>query len=74
MEPTQAEQELVIGDTASAIGGNDIRQWLNREITPYLLKGMKQLVKEKEVVAGDELKWLGEYLVAENEKKKQAKS
>lgn len=57
------ETTLSIPDPVSmsdSIGGAPVRKWLNKEVSPYLLQGMRELVK---VQPEDPLTYLGEYLI-----------
>lgn len=53
---------------SQVIGGAPLRQWINNEITPFLLEGMRLVSKER---PAEPLKFLGEYLLKEHEKKQQ---
>lgn len=70
-----SNQDISINDldASKVIGGAPVRQWINSEITPTLLKGMKMI----SVTQPDQpLKVLGEFLLLENKRlldKKQAK-
>lgn len=63
--PGEVKQEFVNSSTASLPNpaenyGAPTRTWLNREVTPALLDGMRWLAKEK---PEDPVKALGEFLV-----------
>ncbi|GMM33602.1 Sdc1 protein [Saccharomycopsis crataegensis] len=63
--------QLPVGVKPSqVIGGAPFRQWLNEEVTPYLLEGMRQIANNK---PEEPLKYLAEFLLKENEKKKKKK-
>ncbi|CAB4255998.1 similar to Saccharomyces cerevisiae YDR469W SDC1 Subunit of the COMPASS (Set1C) complex, which methylates lysine 4 of histone H3 and is required in chromatin silencing at telomeres [Maudiozyma barnettii] len=55
---------------ADIIGGSQVRKYLNKNVTPYLLQGMRNIANEQ---PQEPLKVLGEYLIEENNRLKQEK-
>ena len=56
--PTYASNQI-------APGGAPARQYINETVAPYLLEGMKMLVREQ---PPDPLRVLGEWLIEQNSK------
>lgn len=50
---------------ADIVGGSQVRKYLNANVTPYLLQGMRQIANEQ---PQEPLKALGEYLIEMNKK------
>lgn len=50
---------------AEIVGGSQVRKYLNANVTPYLLQGMRQIANEQ---PQEPLKALGEYLIEMNKK------
>ena len=50
---------------ADIVGGSQVRKYLNANVTPYLLQGMRQIANEQ---PQEPLKALGEYLIEMNTK------
>lgn len=48
-------------DVSRTVGGADVRRYLNHEITPILLAGMREVARQRPT---DPLRTLGEYLIA----------
>ncbi|KAG5360591.1 COMPASS component SDC1 [Yarrowia sp. B02] len=64
--PAEIKQEVSAASTASLPNpaenyGAPTRLWLNKEVTPALLAGMRQIAKDK---PEDPVKALGEFLIA----------
>ncbi|SMN22253.1 similar to Saccharomyces cerevisiae YDR469W SDC1 Subunit of the COMPASS (Set1C) complex, which methylates lysine 4 of histone H3 and is required in chromatin silencing at telomeres [Maudiozyma saulgeensis] len=53
---------------ADIIGGSQVRRYLNENVTPYLLQGMRDIANEQ---PNEPLRVLGEYLIKENDRLKQ---
>ena len=55
---------------ANVVGGSQVRRYLNEQVTPSLLAGMRQIAAEQ---PEDPLRALGEFLISESERLKQQK-
>lgn len=53
---------------ADIVGGSQVRKYLNANVTPYLLQGMRQIANEQ---PQQPLKALGEYLIETNRKQQE---
>lgn len=51
------------------VGGSSVRQYLNKNVTPHLLEGLKMMAKSK---PEDPLRELGEFLIARSEQLKKS--
>lgn len=51
------------------VGGSSVRQYLNKNVTPHLLEGLKLMAKSK---PEDPLRELGEFLIARSEQLKKS--
>ncbi|CEP63719.1 Sdc1p LALA0_S09e00958g [Lachancea lanzarotensis] len=51
-------------DISETIGGSQTRKYLNKHVTPALLRGMRLIAKNQ---PEDPLKFLGEYLIQESQ-------
>lgn len=74
LSPESIEQPIKGGSQSSVstslgdiVGGSSTRRYLNDRVTPVLLEGMRRIAIEK---PNDPLRVLGEYLIAESEKRK----
>lgn len=59
--------EATDSSLAHVVGGSQVRKYLNAHVSPYLIKGMKQIATEQ---PQDPLKVLGEYLIEQSNKLK----
>lgn len=75
---THVDEKKPIEETASTVhhtqppvhemvGGSSVRQYLNKNVTPHLLEGLKKMAQSK---PDDPLRELGEFLIARSEKLK----
>lgn len=51
-------------DLSETIGGSQTRRYLNKNVTPFLLNGMRQIAIDK---PDDPLRVLGEYLIQQSD-------